>query len=316
MRAVTTFLLVAAVGIVAGCSAVEPSIPVGTCLEATVGEDADFTSIVGCDEPHRYGVVGTATWPDMDEAIDLDGAEFVWDEISALRLTAYWDWADEACQQSFRESQGLDSLMIDGNSGDDLTLNMTGRFYIDMSLPARDAFVEGDTATLCSIGWLDPEGERTSLAFAPDTDIRDFVSGEIGAIEAYSCFDRLGQGDQPDAECSEPHNGEYLLLFDGGVGLSADFIESFDPVTTTAPDYSELDEFCETLIGEVYPGVLDDGTWKVWGDHLLSFGGGWDGFDGTFDPDERYMFYCGVLRSADDSVTGSVVLGDIVSVAG
>ena len=311
MRAATTVLVVVSLGVLAGCSAAEPGIPVGTCLAETIGEDADFTSVVECDEPHRYDVVGTALWPEMEERISLDGAEEVYDDISALRLDAYWNWTDDACQALFRQSQDLDELVVEGKSGDDLNLNPIGTFFIDASLPAREAFLDGDTTTLCSIGWLDAEGERTALSFPSGVDIGGFVTGDIGVVDAYSCFDRRGQDDQSAIPCSEPHNGEYLVVFDGAVALDPAWIASLDPESLGADDYTELDEVCAPLLNAVHPGLLDDPGWIVWGDHLRNFGGGWTDFDGTVDLDQRYMFYCGVLRSDDSTVTGSVVIGDL-----
>jgi len=299
----------------AGCTSAS-SLPRGTCLEFADGDSADLTSVVDCEEEHRFDVVGTVSWPDMQSSIDELGAEAVHAGIADYSLEAYWEWVPLACEQQLRETVGLSSVTVDGVSGDDLHLNPSAQYYIDHALASLDAFVSGDRTTTCSVAWMSTESTLTALAHPDGASVAGLVSGELGVLEAYGCFTRFGPGDQRPVVCGEPHNGEYLLVFDGATALSSEFIESFDPVTTTASDYGELDAYCETLIGTVHPGVLDDGAWKPWGDHLLSFGGGWDGFDGTFDPDERYMFYCGVLRSADDSVTGSAILGDIGSVSG
>jgi hypothetical protein len=301
--------------VLAGCTS-SGGLARGTCLEFANGEFADLTSVVGCDEEHRFDVVGTVSWPEMQASVDELGAEAVYAAITDFSLDAYWEWVPRACEQQLREAVGLSEVSVDGKNGEELQLNPAAQYYIDHSLASLEVFLEGNRSTTCSVAWTSANNALTPLAHAEGATITGFVSGELGVLEAYSCFTRFGAGDQPPTACDEPHNGEYLLVFDGGAGLSSDFIESFDPVTTTAPDYSELDAFCESLINAVHPQLLDDGSWMVWGDHLLSFGGGWDGFDGTFDPDERYMFYCGVLRSADDSVTGSVVIGDIVSVSG
>ena len=316
MRIVIPSLVTAALLIaLAGCTS-SGGLARGTCLEFADGDFADLSSTIDCTEEHRFDVVGTVSWPDMQATIDELGAEAVHASITDFTLDAYWNWVPLACEQQLRETVGLSATSVNGVSGDDLQLNPSAQYYIDHALAPLDAFVGGDRTTTCSVAWMSPANTLTAVAHPEGASVAGLVSGELGLLEVYSCFTRFGAGDQPPSACDEPHNGEYLLVFDAATALSSDFIESFDPVTTTAPDYSELDEFCESLIDTVHPGLLDDGAWKVWGDHLLSFGGGWDGFDGSFNPDERYMFYCGVLRSADDSVTGSVVLGDIVSVSG
>jgi hypothetical protein len=60
----------------AGCSS-SSGLARETCLEFADGDSADLTSVVECEVEHRFDVVGTVSWPDMQSAIDELGAEAV-----------------------------------------------------------------------------------------------------------------------------------------------------------------------------------------------------------------------------------------------
>lgn len=321
-RSALVALPAAALLVLSGCSLL-PSLPggtteilpVGTCLDAQDGFNADWTATVDCTEDHLYDVLGSTEWPGMDDAIAADGAESVWERISDGSLTAFWDWVDHpatGCRAVHRDAVGLGDLTIAGMSGTDLRLAPMGYYRLDASPASLEVFVDGDHRVLCSMTWLTDLGDSILVAAEPGIDITGYATGEYPASHARGCFTRSGPGEYVTGLCDVGHNGEYLFYFDGGVAFP-EFVATFRPDggDIVTDDYAPLDAFCTELIDAVHPGVLGDG-WDVWGDHAAGTGHGWEGFDGTVVDGEVYQFTCSILRTErTDLVTGSVVVGDV-----
>ncbi len=290
----------------------DPSVVPGACLESYLARDADRTTLVDCTDEHIFDVFGTAVWPDMEDALaEVDPGELldqIADPYSTPLSTAYWDWAHPTCNSVMREAIGLTGT-IDGLSMDELNMVPAGLWARDASLPAPDAFAAGDHTTLCSITWHDVNIEARTVAYPAGMTGLDLLAATF-PVDQRTCFTQTDNGHITTA-CDEPHNGQYLLVFDGLPGLGADYLASYDPTAGFA-DYVLLDEYCTTALDTVFPGVLDSTDWIVWSD---SWGTeGWEDYDGTIDPDKSYPLYCGVHATGEDEdglMTGEVLSGTV-----
>ncbi len=285
----------------------------GTCLADYNGSDSNRESIVDCSIDHTFDVYATATWPGMDAAIAAADPAVVFDAIHAEEASdtsdAYWTWAYEECSARFLDYIGLADVTIGGQSSQDLRLLPAGRWDYDYSLTTRDEFVSGDHSTLCSITWFDQTGTTITVAHDAGETLSTLLSNFTPELQG--CFTRDTQADvkYSDTNCTEPHNGQYLMYFDMVPALGADFVRSMDPETTIFPDYEPLDAFCTSVIDTVYPGVLDSPSWIVWSDQT-GRNQGWKDFDGTIDPDQLYPGYCAILAKTA-TLRGDVISGNV-----
>lgn len=325
--------LLSVVLLVAGCTATAPTpgpddspepapaaltLEPGSCLADYNGVDSDRSSLVACTAEHTFDVFEIATWPEMDAQLAATDAGDLYDEImdeeSTPRADEYWLWADDHCYSAFMAYIGLSSAVIDGLSAADLLASPAGRWELDYSLASREDFVSGDTSTVCSLVWFDEVGEQITIAHAEGVTVGDMLTDftpELGA-----CFTRDPDAAEEfkyvDVNCTSAHNGQYLLYVDGLAALGAEYMATVDPATTVFADYGPLDAFCTTAINEVYPGLLDDDTWKVWSDQVNRWLG-WENYEGTIDPALAYPVYCAVLTAADGAtVVGDAIGGDII----
>ncbi len=297
------------------CAGVPPQagLAPGTCLAGSNGSDSDRESIVDCATEHTFDVYATATWPGMDAAIAASDPGAVFDAIQADEASdtsdAYWTWAYEECSALFLDHIGLAEVSVDGKSAQELGLLPAGRWEYDYSLTTREEFVSGDHSTLCSMTWFDQTGTTIMVTHEAGVALSTMLSNFT--TELQGCFTRDPQADPKysDTNCTEPHNGQYLMYFDTLTALGADFVTSMDPETTIFPDYEPLDSFCTSVIDTVYPGVLDSPSWIVWSDQT-GRNQGWKDFDGTIDPDQLYPGYCAILAQTA-TLQGDVISGNV-----
>ncbi len=297
------------------CSGLNPTpsgTVAGTCLADYNGPDADRTSIVDCSQEHTFDVYASATWPGMDAAIADSDAEAVFDALTSDAASVvsdvYWAWAHAECSDRFIEHVGLDSVTIEGKSAQELGLLPGGRWDLDYSLDAREAFVGGDHSTICSLVWYDEAGDPATVKHEPGVSAATMLSNFT--TELQGCFTRDPDADPrySNTNCAEPHNGQYLMYLDALAALGADFVSSMDPETTIFADYEPLDSYCTTVIETVYPGVLDSPSWTVWSDQTGRFAG-WQDYNGTVDADQIYPVYCAILAPVGE-LRGDVISGN------
>jgi hypothetical protein len=331
--AATPIALLTAALLLSGCTATAPTpgpdndpVPTpealalepGACLADYNGVDSDRTSLVACTAEHAFDVFEIATWPEMDAELAATDAGDLYDEIMAEEATPrsneYWAWADEHCYGEFLSYIGLSSAVIEGKTAEELAITPGGRWNLDYSLASRDAFVEGDTSTVCSLTWFDETGADITVAHADGVTAADLLG--TFTPELQTCYTRNPEVTDNlryvDKDCTTPHNGQYLLYLDGLAALGAEYMATMDPTTTLFADYGPLDGYCATAIEEVFPGLLDDDTWQPWADQVAGWLG-WENYDGTIDPTLLYPVYCGVLTTTDGTtVVGDAISGDII----
>ena len=221
-----------------------PEVGVGACLAGANGVDSDRRSVVECNEPHRYDVVGVLTWPGMAAATrDHDAADLFDDVLGDAELDAsveYFGWVFDACTTEVSRALGLDELGYD----DAVRLLPGGTYVIDASLASRADFMEGDHTTVCSLAWMDDRDESTVISFAPGADITDYFGDGIPS-DARRCFDEFGDY----AGCDAAHYTQRIANFD----LLGAFGEEFTGAELSEQQLDIVFDYCEELVWELSP---------------------------------------------------------------
>jgi hypothetical protein len=265
----------------------------GDCLADYDGTDSDRTSTIACTEPHSFDVVGFALWPGMDPAIAAADAKEVFDALTAEPSdlgSQYFAWATLTCAQLVREATGIDSLAIGDVTGNDVQLLPGGSFTLDLSLANHGKFVlEKDHRTLCSVAWLDAEGQPAQVAWPTGVDIRSILTASM-PTEAHYCY-VIGedQTTQNQIGCDEPHVGERTAQLALGAALGQGLVSSIASTGGTDTDWATIDALCATVNNAVVPGGVDPTVWSSWSNLAGSYG------------DADYLVSCQV-RSVDDEL--------------
>jgi hypothetical protein len=265
----------------------------GDCLQSFDGTDSDRTSVIACTEPHAFDVVGFALWPGMDPAIAAADARDVFDALTEEPSdlgSEYFAWATATCARLLREATGVDSLAIGDVTGNDVQLLPGGSFNLDLSLANHGKFVlEKDHRTLCSVAWLDAEGQPAEVAWPAGVDIRSILTASM-PTEAHYCY-VIGkdQTTQNQIDCDEPHVGERTAQIALGAALGPGLVSSVTSTGGSDTDWAAIDAFCATVNNAVVPGGVDPTTWTSWSNLAGSYG------------DDDYLVSCQV-RSIDDEL--------------
>ena len=296
--------------LVSGCSLLPqptPDVPTpeaGTCLASRADGLIDRASVVPCTEPHLFDVTGVVTWDGMDAAIADSDAEKVFNAITNGRVADFDSAMFDACDELNRQVLGIAGVSANGVDAASMDLGAMGPLT-DFSLADQAAFVAGDHTTVCAVRWTDFDDVERTVAYPDGVGFADYASAafptdlHVCAISADTTNTFLN--------CADAHESQQLLSFRGIDVVGADWIATVNPADLSVPDYTVPDAVCVDLVTQAFP-ELPDGGWQVWA-NIFTGSSGWDGFDGTVDPDAGYYFSCD-LNAAED---GTAILGDAFS---
>ena len=275
----------------------------GTCLADRVDGTIDRTSVVPCTEQHLFDVIGTVTWDGMDAAIADSDAEGAYNAITNGRVaefdSAMFDARDELTQQLL----GIDGVSTNGVDAASMDLMVMGPLT-EFSLADRDTFVAGDHTTVCVVRWTDFSDVERTVAYPDGIGVADYADPAF-PTDLHVCAVIDGTANT-FLDCADPHESQQLLAFRGIDAVGAEWIATVNPADLSVTDYSVPDAVCADLVAQAFPGLT--GPWVVWS-NIFGGSSGWDGFDGTVDPDAGYYFSCD-LHAADDT---TYLVGDAFS---
>lgn len=308
---VTTVVLTAAVVVLSGCGLFpspppEPPEPpaAGTCLESRSGALIDRESIVPCSEEHLFEVVGTVTWDGLDAVIAESDAEGAYNAITNGRVAEFDAAMFDACDELNRQVLGIADVSVNGVDAAAMDLAVMGPLT-EYSLASREAFLAGDHATVCAIRWTGFDNEERTVAYPEGITLADYADPQFPS-DLHVC---AASADTVNTflDCAEAHDSQQVLSFQGIQTVGAEWIATVNPADLSVPDYTVPDAVCADLVAQAFP-TLAAGGWVVWS-NIFTGSSGWDGFDGTVDPDAGYYFSCD-LNAPDDA---SVIIGDAFS---
>ncbi|MCU1417297.1 MAG: hypothetical protein JWP32_1471 [Schumannella sp.] len=311
-RLLIAFSLPAVLLLLTGCSLITaltsiPPVTAGSCLQDNVGGDADLTSPVACTRPHLYDVVALSTWPGMSDALEAADPAEVHHRLQiggTAQADDYWEWSAEYCSTALRSAVGWTGsrLGVENASGEPLTSDGIwampgGSYYVDISLPAEQAFVAGDHRTVCSAAWTDATGALRSVSFPAGLTFADLFDDRM-PVETRQCLDSDGIA----VECTASDATEVTAQFDAVAASSEELVVEYattedDDVETT--DLEQLDEICFALIDKLphRADTVSALSWVIWD-------GDWDRVyrTGGLQNDVRYFAQC--FANDPDQVTG------------
>jgi hypothetical protein len=277
-----------------------------SCLTGMNAADSDRNTVVVCTEPHLFEVTGLSTWPGMSDMVDDADGDLgaVWDALHLVNGTEenadYGMWASRTCNEAAQRRVGIDDVEVEGHTAADLWLRVGGTYNVDLSLGSREQFLAGDASTVCSLAWYDDSG-RPRLLTGPEFSRLLHPGFPADRRECWS-------GDYSGIACDEPHAAQVLLAFDGLEAFGPEVIERAATGQPTEDDWATEDAFCEALLVQTLPSTANLGDVGYLAD--IQPGYGWDGFDGTVDPDAPYFYACVAAGlAADDMLTGDVFEG-------
>ncbi|MBN9607269.1 MAG: septum formation family protein [Actinomycetales bacterium] len=288
--------VVAGLAVLAGCSPTpnaDPTPATPVCYPAGVEPRAELGDPVDCASPHGLELLARVPSTGLPALIDEVGEQELFDNPGSPAWARYFGEL-EGCAAATTRAFGLDAVAVDGVGGLVMRLRPAGDYAPTWAVPTLEQYRAGDTATRCFLQWF-ADGEPTEVTMPAGARLADFATGGFGG-DRHACFVRSRAGaDYRDVRCDEPHNGEYLFLFDGRAALGDAWVEGY-PANGPREDYAELDAFCTRLLRAVTPEVLGRPGWRVWGDRVEADG-----------PAGQSPHYCGML--SDRTVDTELLAG-------
>ncbi len=275
----------------------------GDCLAGRTDGIIDRDSVVPCTEDHLFDVVGTVTWDGMDAAIADSDAAAVYTAITSGRNADFDSAMFDACDALNRQVLGIDGVSTNGVDAASMDLTVMGPLT-DFSLASRDAFVAGDHTTVCVMRWTDFDDVERTVAYPDGFGLADYADAAF-PTDLHVCAVSEGTANS-FLDCADPHESQQVLSFQGIDTVGAEWIATVNPDDLSVPDYTVPDAVCVDLVAQAFPGLT--GPWVVWS-NIFTGSSGWDGFDGTVDPEAGYSFSCD-LNAPDDA---TLLVGDAFS---
>jgi len=312
-RRIATVLAVAVlVPLLSGCALLahlpgattEPEEPVGplgigSCLDGMIGADSDRDAVVSCEVPHLFEVTAVEEWPGMEDLLaDASGADAAWYDVPDDE--GYIDWSSKACMQAAQRMIGIADVAVGDLEAGDMWLRVMGPYNVDMSLASRQAFVDGDHRTVCSLAWYfdNQTPQRSDGSFA------DLMKPGVDS-DRRECWD----SDTYVVPCARPHAIQAMLGFDGLIAFGDDLVKRVADGDASDDDWTTVDDFCEEVLYQALPATSNPDNLYYYGE--TAFGTGWDEYEDTIDPDLPYPFACLLLPEEDGQLlTGDVFDGD------
>lgn len=265
---IRTLAVMALLVVLPGCVRDEPSIMLGTCVDAETRDYGsrvpDLSRAVPCTRPHVYEVfdlinlprrVLPASWiENRDDLADSSKAS-----DPSPRHAAFRDFAKRQCLLSLQRATGFDAVEVNGKSAAAVEL-MPALRGIDApwySVVPEQLWRDGRRQVVCSARFRLPS--ETSFGRRVLEPRRSPTSAPLLSLAWTSRFpDTLRPCRAYDADrtalslvpCSEKHVSETLFFFDAEKGMGKKFVAQLT-AAPTAELFDRVDDVCTRTLPQV-----------------------------------------------------------------
>lgn len=312
-------LVACAAALLAGCSGgddeSESAAPevvkakAGMCVADEVDDGIDpapdFTTVVPCDEPHRYEVLDVVPIPEklLDGDTDADAERLALREEYAKpvsegvsdRKQAMIDATYPECTTPAQVS-GMDDLEVDGTSARDVNLAPYNRVSGWYNVTSKEQWLDGQAAVVCSARFYDlrskdlGEDEPTPTTSITSPDEKQALTHYLDdtyPLDQRGCTG--GDGNAEAVSCEGPHIDEQLFMMDMRALYGKDFARGADLTDVQGDDFTKIIDACT----EPY----EQAGFSVPSDRRIGFR-----FDSEYVDEDYLTIYC-VLETIDDVPT-------------
>lgn len=312
-----SLVLIACAALLAGCSdggdAKEPPAPdvvkaeAGTCVADEVDDGIDVapdvTTVVPCDEPHRYEILDVVPIPERFLGGETDAERLAIREEYATPFTegiserkqAMIDVVYQECDTP-TDVAGMSDLEVAGKPADEIGLRPYNRLTTWYTVTSEEQWLAGQTAVVCSVRFYetrdrdspDDETSPATTVTSPDEEqvVTHYLSDSF-PLEQRGCTG--GEGNRETVSCDGPHVDEHLFQLDMRALYGDDFARGVDLSDVRGDTFTQIIDGCR----EPY----EQAGFSVPSDRRIGFR-----YDGK-DVDGDYLnIYC-VLETPDDAPT-------------
>lgn len=279
----------------------------GVCVADEVDDGIDpapdFTTVVPCDEPHRYEVLDVVPIPERFLDGDTDAERLALREEYAKpfaegvseRKQEMVDAVYPECTTT-AEATGVAELEVDGKAAKDIGLRPYNRLTPWYNVTSEEQWLDGQAAVVCSVrfydlrtkdlGKEDPTPTTSVTSFDEDLAVSHYLDDTF-PLDQRGCTG--GEGNTESVPCDGPHVDEHLYMMDMRALYGKDFLRDADLSDVRGGDFDRIIDACT----EPY----EQAGFSVPSDRRIGFR-----FDAEHVDEEYLNIYC-VLETVDDVPT-------------